>query len=167
MEHAEQGRCGAAATTSSNPETITQAAKGLRRWPADCERGAHQGRPAAWSGSLERLADYSTEDPPLTLIVGLAATAAVLVVLHVIQAAGLATGSAALAALPVGVAVSVPVGCLAVLLWLLRHTRLVPDQPGYALAVVFSVATLCVGAEALAGLTTLLWQHGVIRPATP
>ena len=121
----------------------------------------------AWSGSLGRLADYSTEDPPLTLIVGTAATAAVLVVLHVIQAAGLATGSAALAALPVGVAITVPAGCLAVLLWLLRQTRLIPGQPGYALAVVFSVATLCVGAEALAGLTTLLWQHGVIRPTMP
>jgi hypothetical protein len=117
-----------------------------------------------WAGD-----DQSAERPSRVQIAGCTATAAVLVVLvlHVIQAAGLATGSAALAALPVGVAVVVAAGCWAALLRLLWRTRLDPKQPGYALAVVFAIVAICTGLEAFAGLSTLLWQHGVIRPSMP
>jgi hypothetical protein len=124
-----------------------------RRWLAD-----------QWTGN-----DQSAESPSWALIVGWAATVAVLVVLilHVIQAAGLATGSAALAALPVGVAVIVAAGCWSMLLRLLWRTSFDPNQPGYALAVVFSIVAICAGLESFAGLSTLLWQHGVIRPSVP
>jgi hypothetical protein len=117
-----------------------------------------------WAGN-----DQSAESPSQALIAGRTATAAVLVVfvLHLMQAAGLATGSAALAALPVGVAVIVTAGCWAVLLRLFWRTRFDPNQPGYALSVVFSILAICAGLESIAGLSTLLWQQGVIRPSIP
>ena len=91
----------------------------------------------------------------------------VVVVLHWGQAAGLGSGSSVFAALPVGAAVFVAAGCWALLLWLFWQTRLDPREPGYALAVVLSVVAICIGLEAFAGLSTLLWERGMIRSATP
>jgi hypothetical protein len=97
---------------------------------------------------------------------GAGTTAAAVIVLHWMQAVGLASGAIVLAALPVGAAVIVAVGCWTLLFWLFWQTRLDPNQPYYTLAVAFSVVMICVSLEAFAGLTTLLWQHGIIRSVT-
>src|ERR1022692_32824 len=97
---------------------------------------------------------------------GTSVAATVVVVLHWLQAGGLGSSDVALAALPVGVAGIVAVGFWAFSPRMFWETRLDPNQPGYALAVVLSVVMICVRLEAFAGLSTLLWQRGVIRSAT-
>ena len=118
------------------------------------------------SGLLKWLTAKSGENAFLAVGASAAVAAAVVVVLHWLQAGGLGSGDVVLAALPVGVAGIAAVGCWAFALWLFWDTRLDPNRPGYALAVVLSVVMICVSLEAFAGLSTLLWQRGVIRSAT-
>lgn len=117
------------------------------------------------SSQLGWLTAKSDQKPSLAFATGVGAAAVIVVVLHWLQAAGLASGNAVLATLAVGISVILAAGCWALLLWLFWRTRLDPDQDGYTLAVVLSVVTICVGLEAFAGSTTFLWQRGVIRSA--
>jgi hypothetical protein len=118
------------------------------------------------SAQLRRLTAKSGEHPSLAFGAGVVAAAVAIILLHWLQAVGLGSGNTVLAALPVGVAVILAVGCWALLLWLFLQTRVDESQPGYILATVVSVVTIFVGLEAFAGLGTLLWQRGVIRSAT-
>ena len=116
--------------------------------------------------ALRWLAATSGENPSLAAAAGVAAAAVVVVALHGLQAVGLGSGSNVLTTLSVGVAAVMAVACWVLLLWLFWQTRLDPSQPGYVLAVVLSIVTICVALEAFAGASTLLWQRGVIRPTT-
>jgi hypothetical protein len=119
------------------------------------------------SALLRWLATQSDSDSSGAFRASVGVAAVVVVVLHWGQAAGLGSGSSVFAALPVGAAVILAVGCWALLLWLFWQTRLDPREPGYVLAVVLSVVAICIGLEAFAGLSTLLWERGMIRSATP
>lgn len=116
---------------------------------------------------LRHLAVISGENPSWAAFAGVAAAAVMVVVLHSLQAVGLSSGNGVVTVLFVGAAAIVAVACWAFLLWLFWLTRLDPSQPGYVLAVILSVVTICVALEAFAGVSTLLWQRGVIRSATP
>jgi hypothetical protein len=109
----------------------------------------------------------SGENPSWAAVAGVAAAALAVVVLHWLQVVGFSSGNGVAIVLSVGVAAVVAAACWALLLWLFWLTRLDPSQPGYVLAVVLSVVTICVALEAFAGASTLLWQRGVIRSATP
>src|ERR1022692_636269 len=118
------------------------------------------------SGPLKWLTAKSSENAFLAVGASAGVAAKVVVVLHWLQAGGLGSSDVALAALPVGVAGIAAVGFWAFSPRMFWETRLDPNQPGYALAVVLSVVMICVSLEAFAGLSTLLWQRGVIRSAT-
>jgi hypothetical protein len=119
------------------------------------------------SKALRWLAAMSGENPSWAAVAGVAAAAVVVAVLHWLQAAGLSSGNGVVIVLSVGVAAVMAVACWALLLWLFWRTRLDPSQPGYVLAVVLSVVTICVALEAFAGVSTLLWQRGMIWSPTP
>jgi hypothetical protein len=111
---------------------------------------------------LEWLAAKSRENA----FVAFGASALVVVFLHWIQAIGLSSGNAFLAALPVGPAAILAMICWALLLRLFWRALRDPDQFVYIRAVVLSIVMICVSLEAFAELSTLLWQCGLIQPTT-
>jgi hypothetical protein len=118
------------------------------------------------SRRLEWLAVKVRENAFLVFGASAAVTTVVVVFLHWIQAVGLSSDNAFLAALPVGVAATVAMVCWALLLRLFWQALRDPNQSRYALRVVLSIVMICVSLEAFAGLSTLLWQRGLIQSAT-
>jgi hypothetical protein len=117
------------------------------------------------SGRLEWLAVKVRENAFLAFGASAVVTTVVVVFLHWIQANGLNSGNVFLTALPVGVTAIIAMVCWALLLRLFWQALRDPNQSRYALLAVLSIVMISVCLEAFAGLSTLLWQRGLIQSA--